>query len=388
MKPAIRSIRCAFWPVLLFASGVCVSACSRDSQNEESPRRPLGSVTTQDFVPSQESAPEPLPTRWLGLIGEYGPDDDVWLALEDESILHLRQGEVAYALEEASADEFLRRRPDPDGAERVLFTRRGDGRAAGFQLGEVYFPRREVGTVGGQTFRIDPVRDVEELRIEALAATPPVEEGPFRESELVDLTLLDPTIELDIRYAGTNNFMNAVFYEDSRAFLQRPGADAVVRAHRALVRYGYGLLIHDGYRPWYVTKMFWDATPTHQREFVANPASGSRHNRGAAVDLSLYDLATGEAIEMPSSYDEFSHRSYPDYPGGAARQRWHRDLLRQVMEAEGFSVNPGEWWHFDHENWGEYGIQNEVFSEIASATEAGTGGGAPLTLPLFQVSTF
>ena len=378
MKPAIRSIRCAFWPVLLVASGVWVSACSRDSQNDSSARRQLRSVTSQDFAPSQQSAPEPPPARWLGLIGEYGPDDDVWLALEDESRLHLRQGEVAYALEEASADEFLRRRPDPDGAERVLFTRRGDGRAAGFQLGEAYFPRREVGTVGGQTFRIDPVRDVEELRIEALAATPPVEEGPFRESELVDLTLLDPTIELDIRYAGTNNFMNAVFYEDSRAFLQRPGADAVVRAHRALVRYGYRLLIHDGYRPWYVTKMFWDATPTDQREFVANPTSGSRHNRGAAVDLSLYDLATGEAIEMPSSYDEFSHRSYPDYRGGTTRQRWHRDLLRQVMEAEGFSVNPGEWWHFDYDNWGEYGIQNEVFSEIASASEAATGGGAAL----------
>ena len=378
MKPAIRSIRCAFWPVLLVASGVWVSACSRDSQNDSSARRQLRSVTSQDFAPSQQSAPEPPPARWLGLIGEYGPDDDVWLALEDESRLHLRQGEVAYALEEASADEFLRRRSDLDGAERVLFTRRGDGRAAGFQLGEAYFPRREVGTVGGQTFRIDPVRDVEELRIEALAATPPVEEGPFRESELVDLTLLDPTIELDIRYAGTNNFMNAVFYEDSRAFLQRPGADAVVRAHRALVRYGYRLLIHDGYRPWYVTKMFWDATPTDQREFVANPTSGSRHNRGAAVDLSLYDLATGEAIEMPSSYDEFSHRSYPDYRGGTTRQRWHRDLLRQVMEAEGFSVNPGEWWHFDYDNWGEYGIQNEVFSEIASASEAATGGGAAL----------
>ena len=378
MKPAIRSIRCAFWPVLLVASGVWVSACSRDSQNDSSARRQLRSVTSQDFAPSQQSAPEPPPARWLGLIGEYGPDDDVWLALEDESRLHLRQGEVAYALEEASADEFLRRRSDLDGAERVLFTRRGDGRAAGFQLGEAYFPRREVGTVGGQTFRIDPVRDVEELRIEALAATPPVEEGPFRESELVDLTLLDPTIELDIRYAGTNNFMNAVFYEDSRAFLQRPGADAVVRAHRALVRYGYRLLIHDGYRPWYVTKMFWDATPTDQREFVANPTSGSRHNRGAAVDLSLYDLATGEAIEMPSSYDEFSHRSYPDYRGGTTRQRWHRDLLRQVMEAEGFSVNPGEWWHFDYDNWGEYGIQNEVFSEIASASEATTGGGAAL----------
>ena len=239
----------------------------------------------------------------MRLIGEYGPNDAIRLILEDDSRLHLRQGELAYPLEELSPDEFLRR---PSGAgsgaevaERLIFTRRGDGRAAGFQLGGAHFTRREIGTVGGETFRIDPVRDVEELRVEALAASPPVEEGPFRESELVELTSLDSTVKLDIRYATTNNFMNAVFYEDSRAFLQGPAADAVVRAHHALATDGYGLLIHDGYRPWYVTKMFWDATPTHQREFVANPASGSRHNRGAAVDLSLYDLVTGEAIEIP-----------------------------------------------------------------------------------------
>ncbi len=348
----LLSIRSICWPILLVALGVWVSACSPDSQGEGGASRPPASVT------SQASAPDAPPARWVGLIGEYGPDDDVWLVLEDESRLHLRQGEVVYALEEASADEFL---PDADAAERVLFTRRGDGRAAGFQLDRAYFPRREVGTVGGETFRIDPVRDIEELRVEALAAAPPVEGGPFRESELVDLASLDSTIELDIRYATTNNFMNAVFYADSRAFLQRPAAEAVARAHRALEPYGYGLLIHDGYRPWYVTKMFWDATPTHQREFVANPASGSRHNRGAAVDLSLYDLVTGEPIEMPGSYDEFSHRSYADYPGGTARQRWHRDLLRQVMEARGFTVNSGEWWHFDHRDWREYGIQNEVF---------------------------
>ncbi len=300
----------------------------------------------------------------MGLIGEYGPDDDVRLILEADSQLHLRQGEVTYPLEEMSPDEFLGRPPGADATGRLLFTRRADGPATGFQVGGVRFARRELGTVGGETFRIDPVRDVEELRIEALAASPPVEEGPFRDSELVDLTSLDSTIELDIRYATTNNFMNAVFYQESRAFLQRPGAEAVARAHRALAPYGYGLLIHDGYRPWYVTKMFWDATPEPQREFVANPASGSRHNRGAAVDLSLFDLVTGEPVEMPSGYDEFSGRAYADYPGGTARQRWHRALLRRVMEAEGFAVNSGEWWHSDYRDWREYGIQNVLFGEI------------------------
>ncbi len=388
MKPAIRSIRNGHWPVacrwvacrrvarrplaywlvLGLVSGVLVSACSPDRQSEGEASGPSASVTPGS-VTSQASAPDAPPTRWVGLIGQYGPDDDVWLVLEDESRLHVRHREMAYPLEEASADEFLGRPTGAGAPERLLFTRAGDGRAAGFQLGEAYFTRREVGTVGGETFRIDPVRDVEELRVEALGASPPVEEGPFRESELVDLESLDSTIELDIRYATTNNFMNAVFYEDSRAFLQRPAADAVARAHRALAPYGYGLLIHDGYRPWYVTKMFWDATPTHQREFVANPTSGSRHNRGAAVDLSLRSLATGEPIEMPSGYDEFSDRSYADYPGGTARQRWHRELLREVMEAEGFTVNPSEWWHFDYRDWREYGIQNEIFGGISVPRE-------------------
>ena len=363
--------------MLMFASVVWVSACSPDGAANRAADRPASAPEQAALAPPgpvtfQSPAPAAPPTRWVGLIGEYGPDDDVWLILEDESRLHLRQGEVAYPLEELSPNEFLGRpsgaEARAEAAERLLFMRGGDGRAARFQLGGARFTRRELGTVGGETFRIDPVRDVEELRIEALAASPPVEEGPFRESQLVDLTSLDPTIELDIRYATTNNFMNAVFYEDARAFLQRPAAAAVARAHRALRPYGYGLFIHDGYRPWYVTKMFWDATPTHQREFVANPASGSRHNRGAAVDLSLHDLVTGEPVEMPGSYDEFSHRSYADYPGGTARQRWHRDLLREVMEAEGFTVNSGEWWHFDYRDWRQYGIQNEVFGEIGAAS--------------------
>ncbi|MGC9948579.1 MAG: M15 family metallopeptidase [Bryobacteraceae bacterium] len=214
-------------------------------------------------------------------------------------------------------------------------------------------------------FRIQPVRPVAELRVEALAAKPPAEPGSFRTSDLVDLTALDPRIKLDIRYATADNFLSAPVYSSARAFLQRPAAEALLRAHRELLKQGYGLLIFDAYRPWYVTKMFWDATPPDKHEFVANPAEGSRHNRGCAVDLSLYDLKTGREIEMTGGYDEMSERSYPDYAGGTAEQRAHRQLLRQAMEKQGFTVFPSEWWHFDYRDWKAYAIQNVPFEEIA-----------------------
>lgn len=125
--------------------------------------------------------------------------------------------------------------------------------------------------------------------------------------------------------------------------------------------------MHDAYRPWYVTKLFWDATPVDKHRFVANPATGSRHNRGCAVDLTLYDLKTGAAIAMPSLYDEMSERAYPDYAGGDAAARAHRDLLRRYMEAEGFAVYEFEWWHFDYRDWKDYAIQNVRFDDIPAA---------------------
>ena len=213
-------------------------------------------------------------------------------------------------------------------------------------------------------FRIQPVRPVAELRAEALKSQPPHENGDFLKSELVDLARLDRRIKLDIRYATTNDFLSTPVYTQARAFLQRPAAQALLRAHRELIKQGYGLLIFDGYRPWYVTKIFWDATPPDKHEFVANPAEGSRHNRGCAVDLTLYDLKTGREIEMTGVYDEMSPRSYPNYTGGTAEQRAHRDLLRAAMEREGFTVFQSEWWHFDYRDWRRYAIQNIPFEKI------------------------
>jgi zinc D-Ala-D-Ala dipeptidase len=207
-------------------------------------------------------------------------------------------------------------------------------------------------------FRITPQRPVPELRAEALAAQPPAEVGQFRKSDLVEVTKLDPTIKLDIRYATANNFLSTPVYQRAAAYLQRPAAEALVRVHRALAGQGDGLLIHDAYRPWWVTKVFWEATPPKLREFVADPAQGSRHNRGCAVDLTLYDLRTGKAVPMPSVYDEMSPRAYPDYTGGTSAERDHREVLRRAMEREGFSVYETEWWHFDFKDWREYPLVN------------------------------
>jgi zinc D-Ala-D-Ala dipeptidase len=213
-------------------------------------------------------------------------------------------------------------------------------------------------------FRITPVRPIAELRTEALAVQPPRESGDFRPSDLVDVAALDPRIKLEIRYATTDNFLSTPVYPAARALLQRPAADALLRAHRALLKEGYGLLIFDAYRPWYVTKIFWDATPADKHEFVADPAKGSRHNRGCAVDLTLYDLKTGREIEMTGVYDEMSERSYPTYKGGTPEQRARRDLLRRAMEKEGFTVFETEWWHFDYKDWRHYAIQNTPFADI------------------------
>jgi CubicO group peptidase (beta-lactamase class C family)/D-alanyl-D-alanine dipeptidase len=309
--------------------------------------------------------PAPAPARWDGLVGEYGWDHNTLYILERDGRLHaLIEWFFLYPLEEESQDVF--RFPDWGlyHGERLVFSRDVDARATQVEAAGIPFLRRAVGPEGDETFRIDPVRPVEELRANALAADPPVESGEFRQPDLVELVALDSTIKLDIRYASTNNFMSSVFYSEPRAFMQRPAAEALARAHRWLKERGYGLLIHDAYRPWYVTKMFWDATPADKKIFVADPASGSRHNRGCAVDLTLYDLATGMPVEMVAVYDEFSPRSYPDYPGGTALQRWHRRLIRDAMEEQGFEIYGFEWWHFDYADWAEYPILNLTFDRI------------------------
>ncbi len=319
--------------------------------------------------------PPAAPAAWRPIIGEYGWDYNTLFLLERDGRLNaLVEWFYQYPLTEVSRDVYAFPASGLYDGERVELRRNAKGRVIEAIMAGVRFPRRTVGTDDGSQFTITPVRPVAALRAVALAATPPKETGPFRAVDFVSLPSLDPSILLDVRYATSNNFMGTPFYSSARAFMQRPAAEAVARASRTLRPYGYGLLVHDAYRPWYVTKMFWDGTPPAQHVFVADPSQGSRHNRGAAVDITLYDLKTGRPIEMPGGYDEMSSRSYPDYPGGTSLQRWHRALLRRAMVAEGFTVYEAEWWHFDFNDWRQYPIGTATFEEIERA--AGQRGGA------------
>ena len=314
--------------------------------------------------------PTPKPdengAKFQGLVGEYGWDHDILYVFEKDHQLNVLIEWLEFdRLTQVSDNVFAFPSHGLYDGEKAVFTRGASGDATQVQVSGVVFKRRPIGGVTGGVFRIPPVKNFADLRKQALADRPPSEQGEFRKADLVELSKLDPAIKLDVRYATPDNFLGTPVYSEPRAFLQRPAAEALLRASKALNQLGYGLLIHDAYRPWYVTKIFWEATPQDKRIFVADPSQGSRHNRGCAVDLSLYELSSGKPVEMVGVYDEMSERSYAGYPGGTSLQRWLRELLRRAMEEQGFLVYPFEWWHFDYRDWKEYPILNLTFEQLS-----------------------
>jgi len=331
-------------------------------------------VGDASFARAEMPKPKPSPRSWDGLIGEYGWDYDRLYILErDGKLTALIEWFEYDPLREISNNVFAFPGHGLYDAEQAVFTPGADGVATAVRIGGVVFPRRKLGGTTGPFFHIQPLKPIAELRREALAAQPPKETGNFRKPDLVDVTSFDPKIKLDIRYATTRDFIRTPVYTEAKAFLQRPAAEALARVAHKLEARGYGLLIHDAYRPWYVTKIFWDATPVDKRIFVADPSDDSRHNRGCSVDLTLYDLATERQVPMTGHYDEMTERSYARYPGGTSLEHWYRNLLRRTMESEGFTVYQFEWWHFDYKSWQHYPILNLKFEQLSAKRSASAG---------------
>ena len=317
--------------------------------------------------------PAAAPDNLVPMLGEYQADDEKIIIREDGGRLHA----IFNPSVDGSMPDTLKDWPlsfiSPG---KYTYSFRGEfatfifqfndmGQARAIVINNKTYPRNFIEPQNGNTFKVELDKNIDEYIKDALAATPPVEKGEFREPDLVDVTTVLDNMKLDVRYATSNNFLNAPTYAEAKAFLHRPAVMALNEANKRFNQMGYGIMVHDAYRPWYVTKVFWDATEGDERNFVANPERGSIHNRGSAIDLTLYDLKTGEAIKMVATFDEMSDRSYPDYMGGTALERWHRKLLRHVMEDVGFKVLDNEWWHFDYKDWEKYPILNQTFDELS-----------------------
>lgn len=183
-------------------------------------------------------------------------------------------------------------------------------------------------------------------------------------------TRLSNPFSFDIRYARDDNFIKRKVYHSPDAFILNQVAEDLIKVQHELERHGYGILVFDAYRPWSVTKLFWDGSNDHDRQFLADPAKGSAHNRGCAIDLSMYYLNNGKAVTMPSDFDEMNEKAYVDYAEGDLRARESRDLLQATMKANGFYGIKNEWWHFNHASHQEWPVMNFTFEEIAQAPKS------------------
>jgi D-alanyl-D-alanine dipeptidase len=194
------------------------------------------------------------------------------------------------------------------------------------------------------------------------ALTLPVDPAADAVPDLVDLARFDPRLRFDIRYATAGNFMGRVLYPVARAVAQRPVAEALARVQTRAEAAGYGLLIFDAYRPWRITRAMWEQTPPEKREFVADPRTGSRHNRGCSIDLSLHQ--GGTEVAMPSPYDDFTPAAYRSNTSAPERALRLSRLLEAWMVAEGFVPLANEWWHYDWAEWRRYPIMDVPLEEV------------------------
>jgi len=181
-------------------------------------------------------------------------------------------------------------------------------------------------------------------------------------NELVEIKKAIPSVVLDIRYATKNNFMHQVMYKQARAFARKPVVEHLKKIQAILSKKGYGLKIFDAYRPYAITVSFYQKAS--DKNFVANPAKGSKHNRGCAVDLTIIDLKTGKDVPMPTPYDSFAAEAAPHFqnlPPGIIK---NRDFLINTMQENGFKVIYNEWWHFDFNGWQNYDLMDIPFEKL------------------------
>lgn len=246
----------------------------------------------------------------------------------------------------------------------VRFERDPEGYGITCKIGGNRYSRMFFGTDRGKPFRLPQPEDWPNLRKAAAEAVMPAALAIGEQAKLVDVVKVAPGVKLDLRYAGTDNCFAAAIVDVNKAYLDQEAAAALARVQKRLADYGYGLVIWEAYRPWSVSKLAYDAFPDDKKQMLPAPEQGFSHNTGRSVDVSLYYLDSGEAVEMISDFDEPSARQYTSFGGGTELERYQRDLLQQLMSIEGFQGIDMEWWHFDYAPQVQYRHLNVALQDL------------------------
>ncbi len=179
---------------------------------------------------------------------------------------------------------------------------------------------------------------------------------------MIDLEKHIPGIVLDIKYAGTDNFTGKQIYTKPKAFMRRAAADSLLKIQELLAKEGLGIKVLDAYRPYAGTLYFYEVYP--DTTFVAAPWKGSIHNRGVAIDLTLINLETGEELEMPTPFDEFSERAALTYQDLDPVVIENRRKLHDIMTQNGFTAYTHEWWHYNLKERSKYKLMDISFEDL------------------------
>ena len=304
--------------------------------------------------------------RYDNLLGAYGFIQSPFSIIERQGSLYAQYGWLkSYPLREASVDSLVLPADGLYGGEAIIIVNRDEyGRADRIKFANMLLDRIPEEHY---VFQLESITLGQQNNDGTQVDVSPPATLTAHTSSLVDLTMIDPLLNLEVRNASDDNLFRSRLYNEARVFLQRPIAEAIFRIQRKVRRLGYDLVLYDAYRPWRVSSDLWSSIPDSLRYFQPHPSEGSCQNRGAAVSLSLFELNSRSPMAMPTEYDVFSTKAHADYPLLPASYRRNRDFLRYIMEAEGFRASPYAWWHFTHQSCQSYPVTDVLFEEINQA---------------------
>lgn len=328
------------------------------------------------ILASVASAAKPVQRDIAYILGLYYGEGSRFLIRENEGNLELLYNydpenkdfshSNIFPLKKEHFDSYTINEAGPvlSAEEAVRFERNAAGLGITCSIGGKRFSRFFYPGQNNNAFHFAPVTNYDSLVKAASAAVEPANLQKGQITTLVNLLTQVPYIKADQRYASTNNCFGKPLYPAVKLYAASQVAQALTSVSKSLAQDGYGLLLWEAYRPWHASKLAYDLLPAANKNMLPSPQEGDVHNTGLAVDVSLYSLQTGAAVDMISDYDEISPRQYSKYPGGNTEQRYLRTYLQKTMQKAGFTISDMEWWHFTFGNTTGYSRLNLSFADL------------------------